>query len=198
MTTCNHALANGERCNAPALNNCSTCRHHDPSRPHPQSRPRSPEYQPLELPPLTDKHGILSAIVEVIHAISERRIKRSEGGTLLFGLQMASNLMTELDQMPRDPEEEYDSSAEQHVNSPGQISKLEHRRERFQAAGINAYVPTQQDMQGFMTGFECANAKKLAERIAAKRNAWEKQRAMSLASRIQPASQRNQELTAKS
>jgi hypothetical protein len=183
MTTCSATLASGEPCNAPAINNRNSCRHHDPNRPHKQAQSRSRESQPLELPPLVNKNGVLSAIVEVIHAISERRVKRSEGGTLLFGLQMASSIMTELDQMaPPYPDEEYDSNPAHPVveaNSPELIEKLEQRRKRLQEAGNNSYVPTAKEMTGFMSNFECANAKKLVESIAARRNAWETERANS-------------------
>jgi len=175
MTTCNSTLSNGEPCNAPALNNGACCRHHDPNRPHPQAQSRLRECQPLQLPPLHDKPGVFSAIVEVVHAISERRIKRSEGGTLLFGLQLASSLISELDQMALPHlDGQYDGSsarrsAQEMVNSPEQIERLEQRRRSLKAAGNNSYVPTQQDMNGFMANFECANARKLAKIIAAKR-----------------------------
>ncbi|HTM17948.1 MAG TPA: hypothetical protein VL135_13625 [Terracidiphilus sp.] len=183
MTTCSHTLANGQPCNAPALNNCSTCRHHDPNRPHTEAQPRAREYQPLHLPPLVNKNGVLAAIAEVIHAISERRIKRSEGGTMLFGLQLASRLMTELDQMPLSEEEYADASANlpasELMNSPENLEKLEERRATLAAAGNHWYVPSQEEMKGFMANFECANAEKLAKIIAAKRDAWERRRAAS-------------------
>jgi len=181
MTTCTSTLANGEPCNGPALNNHSTCRHHQPD--HTCSNSRSPQYQRLELPDLNNRKGVVRAIVEVIHAISERRIKRSEGGTLLYGLQLASSLMEELDPWGPDPEEMYDDDSAHPDDAQESIHRLEERRRSLRAAGNNSYVPTTEDMKGFMHKFECVNAKKLVERIAAKRDAWERQKAMALAAR---------------
>lgn len=181
MTTCNSILASGEPCAAPALNNFVNCRHHQPGHACNCNSSRPSQYKPLELPPLVSKHSILAAIVEVIHAISERRIKRSDGGTLIYGLQLASRLMTEIDEMGPDAEEEYDANPAPAIDSPESIEKLERRRQELRAAGDDSYVPTLEDMKGFMHRFECVNAGKLVARIAAKRDEWERQRATTLA-----------------
>lgn len=51
----------------------------------------------LKLPLLNSKNNLLVAVGEVLRAMAERRIKRSEADTFLCGLKFASRLMTEID-----------------------------------------------------------------------------------------------------
>jgi len=87
---CSHLLASGEKCQAPAVTGSSLCRHH-----HPRKHAKTTD--PFSLPPFSDHSSLLVAISEVLQAITERRITRSEAGTLLFGLQMASRVMSGID-----------------------------------------------------------------------------------------------------
>jgi len=89
-TECTHLLASSEKCQAPAVSGSSLCRHH-----HPRNGAES--HTPFSLPPFSDRSSLLFAISEVLHATSERRIKRSDAGTLLFGLQLASKVMSDID-----------------------------------------------------------------------------------------------------
>jgi hypothetical protein len=88
-TECSCLLASGEKCHAPAVAGSSLCRHHRP-------RKHAEQHTPLKLPHLNDRSSILFAISEVLHAVSEHRITRKDAGTLLFGLQMASTVVTEI------------------------------------------------------------------------------------------------------
>ena len=88
-TECSHLLASGEKCQAAAVSGSSLCRHHHP-------RQRAENQMPFSLPPFSDRSSLLVAISEVLHATSERRITRSDAGTLLFGLQLASNVMSDI------------------------------------------------------------------------------------------------------
>jgi hypothetical protein len=181
-TTCKSTLATGEPCNAPAINKCFSCRHHDPSHPHKTAQPRRRESEPLELPPLVDKCGILSAVVEVVRAVSERRMKRSEGGTLLFGLQLAGSLMNQIDEegaYPGDFAEPIEPASEAAL--PSQSTQRTGPSASIQKSpgipGIDFYRPTPQDDAEFLAIFETGNMEELVKQIAAKRDAWEEQRA---------------------
>jgi len=188
-TTCKSTLATGEPCNAPAINKCFSCRHHDPSHPHRTAQPRRRESEPLELPPLVDKGGVLTAVVEVIQAVSERRIKRSEGGTLLFGLQLAGSLMNQIDEEGAYPGD-FAEPIEQEPRQPSQPSRPTQPSQPKQRTGpsasiqkspgipgIDFYRPTPQDDAEFLAIFETGNMEELVKQIAAKRDAWEEQRA---------------------
>ena len=83
---CTHILPSGQKCKAPAVSGSSLCRHHSP-------RKHLSETTPFVLPEFDDRRSLLHAVTEVLHAASLRRIKRSEAGTFLFGLQLVSRLM---------------------------------------------------------------------------------------------------------
>lgn len=86
---CTHLLASGEKCQAPAVTGSSFCRHHHP-------RKSAEGHTPFSLPEFSDHSSLLVAIYEVLQATSERRINRSDAGTLLFGLQLASKVMSDI------------------------------------------------------------------------------------------------------
>ncbi|HXS76371.1 MAG TPA: hypothetical protein VN753_09350 [Terracidiphilus sp.] len=93
---CSQHLTDGQRCNAPAVNGSTFCRHHDPQRPPRPVEKESGGNEPLVLPPLTDKYSVLLALDEIIHALAEGRIKRSVAETLLSGMKLVSRLVNEL------------------------------------------------------------------------------------------------------
>ena len=193
---CNSTLASGDPCNAPATNNSSTCRHHGPGRPRENVRARSRQSEPLELPALNDKHGIFCAVIEVIHAVSQRRIKRSEGGTLLFGLQFASTLMNELDQMApssHDPESDtngYQCADPQLPLDPNQLStdiaKLAEMNRKRQAEGHVFYTPGPDDERELMELFDKGRIEEYMQLYLAKQEAWEKDRAKASPRQTEP------------
>jgi hypothetical protein len=108
-TECAHLHISGQKCHAPAVNGSSLCRHHRP-------RNCAEHHAPLSLPPISDRSSLLVAIFEVLQAISERRISRADAGTLLFGLQMASRVMSEID---NDIEQALASGEEDNAAEPG-------------------------------------------------------------------------------
>lgn len=87
---CAHLLASGQKCKAPAVSGSSLCRHHHPGK-------RTDEPAPFVMPPIQDQSGLLFAVTELLEAMSERRIKRSDAGTFLFGIQLAAKLMSDID-----------------------------------------------------------------------------------------------------
>jgi hypothetical protein len=97
-TNCTHTLATGEACNAPAVSGTPFCRHHYPQLPLKDPKPSPPVPEKFELPPIRDKDSILAAIIEVLNAMADRRIKRSEAETFIHGLKFAARLMTEIDE----------------------------------------------------------------------------------------------------
>ena len=97
-TQCTHTLATGEPCNAPAVSGTPFCRHHYPQLPLKDPKPSPPVPEKFELPPIRDKDSILAAIIEVLNAMADRRIKRSEAETFIRGLKFAARLMTEIDE----------------------------------------------------------------------------------------------------
>jgi len=97
-TECTHTLATGEPCNAPAVSGTPFCRHHYPQLPLKDPKPSPPVADNFTLPPIRDKACILAAIIEVLNAMADRRIKRSEAETFIHGLKFAARLMTEIDE----------------------------------------------------------------------------------------------------
>jgi hypothetical protein len=97
-TNCTHTLATGEPCNAPAVSGTPFCRHHYPQLPLKDPKPSPPVADNFTLPPIRDKACILAAIIEVLNAMADRRIKRSEAETFIHGLKFAARLMTEIDE----------------------------------------------------------------------------------------------------
>jgi hypothetical protein len=97
-TQCTHTLATGEPCNAPAVSGTPFCRHHYPQLPLKDPKPSPPVADNFTLPPIRDKACILAAIIEVLNAMADRRIKRSEAETFIHGLKFAARLMTEIDE----------------------------------------------------------------------------------------------------
>ncbi|MBS1804019.1 MAG: hypothetical protein JST28_11675 [Acidobacteria bacterium] len=93
---CTHTLESGSTCQSPAVRGTKLCFHHTPHQKLERKWPH--ESEPLELPALTSKNNILIAVGDVLRAMAERRIKRSEADTLLHGLKFLDRLMTELDQ----------------------------------------------------------------------------------------------------
>ena len=93
---CYQSLDNGQRCNSPAIHGSRFCRHHDQQRTAKSAKEKSPEMEPLALPPLLDKPSILAAVNIVVHALAEGRIKRSMAETLLSAIKLANRLITEL------------------------------------------------------------------------------------------------------
>jgi hypothetical protein len=91
---CTHILASGQRCQAPARTGTGLCRHHHPHKPQREDRR-------FVLPPLSEPSSVLYAVTEVVQAMAERRIKRSEAATLLFGLRLTANLMNDIDRAAR-------------------------------------------------------------------------------------------------
>ena len=93
---CFHTLDNGQRCSAPAIMGSKFCRLHDLERSPKPARQESREPDPLNLPLIVDKPSSLAAVNEVLQAMSERRIKRSEAQTLLSGIRFAARLAVEI------------------------------------------------------------------------------------------------------
>ena len=103
-TQCLQSLMNGERCQAPAVNGTLFCRHHDPQKEIEYERKlKQRQTEPFQLPDFDDKRGLFIAIKSVLHAFSDRKIKRSEAETYLYGLKMADKVMTALDEAAHSP-----------------------------------------------------------------------------------------------
>ena len=185
-TQCAQTLASGEPCHAPAISTGSRCRHHDPERPRKAAR----ESQPLNLPPLVNKTNLLAAITEVLSAMGERRIKRSEGGTLLYGLQLAGRLMTELDQTipnsyladdsvtpPAEPVEDLPSPKPNRLSEP--VTEFGRMRKKLEAEGHVFFTPTAEDQRKMMALLDKGKVNQLTELYMAKHSAWQTARAAS-------------------
>lgn len=128
MTNCTHALANGQHCNAPALNGSAFCRHHDPRRPRREVQEESREAASLVLPLLHDKPSVLTALNELIQAIANDRIRHSEATTLLSGIKLAARLIREIEAAALAksagqnlPDSTLLHSGERHNGAPAQI-----------------------------------------------------------------------------
>lgn len=87
---CSHVLISGQKCQAPAVKGSTLCRHHQPHK-------RARADRRLVLPPLNDQCSVLCATVEIVQAMAERRMKRSDAATLLYGLRLTANLMHDIE-----------------------------------------------------------------------------------------------------
>lgn len=86
---CAHLLESGQKCKAPAVIGGSLCRHHQPGKPANEL--------PFEMPAIEDKSGLLFVVLELVEALFEHRINRSDARTLFAGLQLAFKLMSDID-----------------------------------------------------------------------------------------------------
>ena len=93
---CSQSLSNGQRCSAPAMHGSKYCRHHDHEHSPKPIQEKSPDSEPLALPPLTSKLSMLVAVDELVHALAEQRIKCSAADTLLSAIKLAHRILNEL------------------------------------------------------------------------------------------------------
>jgi hypothetical protein len=150
-TQCLQSLSNGQQCTASAINGTKFCRHHDPSRPHKETKEKSSETEPLILPPLLDKPSVLLALNEVLLALGEGRIKRSVADTLLSIIKLANRLLTE-------------------ITEAGLPVYSVHQR-----AAHNIYEPTFSDLDEFKDIVQNGTAEQLRDHIVAKQTGRAKQ-----------------------
>jgi hypothetical protein len=99
---CRHILPSGQKCKSPALRKRPFCYFHSHLRDRSDAPPPRPD-TPFVLPSLEDSRGLLVAVMEVLKAMGQGRIKRSEAATYLYGLQIAGQLVARIEKSTSDP-----------------------------------------------------------------------------------------------
>lgn len=99
---CRHILPSGQKCKSPALRKRPFCYFHSHMRERSQA-PLPRQGTPFVLPSLEDSRGILVAVMEILGAMGQGRLKRSEASTYLYGLQIAGQLVARIDQTACNP-----------------------------------------------------------------------------------------------
>ena len=87
---CRFIKANGLKCQSPALRGSPFCYFHVRTRVVVPRRPRRPKDEPVNLPVLSDRSGVLTIINEVLQGVASNTMSPRRAGSLLYALQMAS------------------------------------------------------------------------------------------------------------
>lgn len=162
---CLQALNNGEQCNAPAINGSHFCRHHDPQTIREQLKTKSRDnHPPFALPLLQDKSSVLHAINEVLRALADRLIKRSEADTFIHGIKFAARVIAEIEQSGGAIESGQFNSA-----APVPGSRPESRND-------DAYRSALLDLDEFLDTMQNGTPEQLIEQIKAKQPAGDRNR----------------------
>jgi hypothetical protein len=164
-TQCLQSLDNGEQCKAPALDGSLFCRHHDPQREMDEERKmKLRQKQAFSLPEFYNKAGIVAAITAVLHAMADRRIKRSEADTFIHGLKFAAKLITELTEAGDTSFQTLMGMASMPSYAPG-------------ASTDDIYNPTPQNLEEHMDTRQNGTPDQVGEQMAPRQEAWTRRKA---------------------
>jgi len=90
---CRHIMPNGLLCKSPALRDRSYCYFHQNLHATVRaSREKKREDDTIQFASIEDAAGIQIALTQVVDAMNASRINRRHGGTLIYGLHLASSL----------------------------------------------------------------------------------------------------------
>ena len=90
---CRHIMPNGLLCKSPALRDRSYCYFHQNLHATLRdSREKKREDDTIQFASIEDAAGIQIALTQVVDAMNASRINRWHGGTLIYGLHLASSL----------------------------------------------------------------------------------------------------------
>jgi hypothetical protein len=95
---CRHILASGEKCHLIALRGRPFCYRH--ARTRTVAAQNLHLDQSLILPPIEDHASILIAINQILTALSTGRIDNKTAGRYMYGIQIASQTIRRMEQMP--------------------------------------------------------------------------------------------------
>ena len=90
---CRYVLPKGTKCQSPALRGKVYCYFHDRLEFFEQDGQRYTQ-EPLCLPSLEDVHGIQMALTQILSALGSGRLDQRKAGLYLYGLQLASQILT--------------------------------------------------------------------------------------------------------
>jgi hypothetical protein len=99
---CRQIQSSGQKCKSPAVRNTSFCFFHGNVRKLADAPP-PPQDTPFVLPFIEDSRGILLAVNQTFQAMGQGRIKRSEAGTYLYGIQIAAKVIARIEQTVWEP-----------------------------------------------------------------------------------------------
>ena len=91
---CHHIMPDSHQCGSPALRGQDYCYYHRPGR-QPRTRPsrtRYPGLDPETLPSIDSPRAIQQTLSTVIQALAANTISLYQAQTMIYALQLASNL----------------------------------------------------------------------------------------------------------
>jgi len=88
---CRHTMPGGRRCHSPALRGRSYCFHHQ--KLHVALNRSKHSHKRLELASIESPEGVRLAITQVCDALGKARIDDKKAGTIMYGLQLATQLV---------------------------------------------------------------------------------------------------------
>jgi outer membrane murein-binding lipoprotein Lpp len=96
---CRHIMPRGVKCQSPALKGKFYCYYHEKLHTYTQDGTRV-DRSPLCLPSIEDARGIQLALMQIMGSIATRRLDPREGGSLLYGLQLALQALDRVSALP--------------------------------------------------------------------------------------------------
>ena len=94
VNDCHRIMPDGHQCGSPAMRGQDYCYYHHPSR-QPKIRTqltRYPNLDPEILPNIETPEGIQQTLAAVLHAVATDTIGLYQAQTMIYALQLASNL----------------------------------------------------------------------------------------------------------
>ena len=85
---CRHTMPTGVHCQSPAMRHSAYCYHHD--RLHRYPREARLAKKPVHLPKLDNRDALLAGLTDVMNAILARKVDPRQGGSLIYGMQVAA------------------------------------------------------------------------------------------------------------
>ena len=143
---CQHTMASGRKCAAPALKRSRYCVFHSRTRQQSRRILRDTSGQPrLELPVLEDANSVQLALMQVIQMLASQRMDPKIAGSILYALQTAAINLRRKEFEAADPKTEKDQavldaliSMGKHLDDPVP-DRLEKDLERLKAANYAAH-----------------------------------------------------------
>jgi len=93
---CQHIRTSGIQCGSPAMRSRNHCYYHQHWRPAIVNLNQPGKRAHFTLPILEDAHSIQFAITQVMHQLMEKTIDAKTAGLMLYGLQIASSNLRQL------------------------------------------------------------------------------------------------------
>jgi hypothetical protein len=154
INLCQHTRNDGNTCASPALSGQTLCYFH--------SRERAPQQHTeatLELPDLTDRAAILTALSQLLQAVALNQIDTKRANLLLRGLSLATRIATAMEKQ-----------SDSHADTPAPVIQ-EHSISAAEATTQNTHPTPPSRPAHHISGYHSLTRRqKLAARRAAQLN----------------------------